>query len=73
MGSPVRLLGAHLPGRRDRRETLPGECGSCKTRFEIDARLPLPATCPDCGGELTRDEHIPPPRRIIQPTRRNRP
>ena len=55
-GNPVRMLGAHLPAVfPERREMVLGECQGCLTQFEIDVRLPLPATCPDCGADvLTR-------------------
>ena len=55
-----RLLGAHLPaaspervGRRWR-----GECLGCQTQFVIDVRLPLPATCPDCGADVLASADI---------------
>ena len=48
-----RLLGAHLPAASpQRRETVAGECLGCQTQFAIDVRLPLPATCSDCGGDV---------------------
>ena len=51
--SGQRLLGAHLPGvHPERRETVAGECLGCLTQFAIDVRLPLPATCPDCGADV---------------------
>ena len=51
--SGQRLLGVHLPAVfPERRETVAGECLGCLTRFAIDARLPLPATCPDCGANV---------------------
>ena len=51
--SGQRLLGAHLPVvHPERRETMAGECLGCLTQFAIDVRLPLPATCPDCGADV---------------------
>ena len=51
--SDQRLIGAHLPAvHPERRETQPGRCSGCLTRFTVDVRLPLPATCPDCGGDV---------------------
>ena len=51
--SVLRLLGAHLPAASpERRETVAGECLGCQTQFAIDVRLPLPATCPDCGADV---------------------
>ena len=51
--SGQRLLGVHLPAVfPERRETVAGECLGCLTQFAIDARLPLPATCPDCGDNV---------------------
>ena len=51
--SSRRLLGAHLPAASpERRETLPAECLGCRTPFAVDVRLPLPATCPDCGADV---------------------
>ena len=51
--SDQRLIGAHLPAMHpERRETRPGRCSGCRTRFAVDARLPLPVTCPDCGGDV---------------------
>ena len=51
-----RLLGAHLPAASpERRETVAGECLGCQTQFVIDVRLPLPATCPDCGADVSAD------------------
>ena len=29
-----------------------GECLGCQTQFAVDVRLPLPAVCPDCGGDV---------------------
>ena len=50
-----RLLGAHLPEVfPERREKVAGECLGCRTRFAVDVRLPLPATCPDCGDRRAR-------------------
>ena len=55
-----RLLGAHLPAASpERRETVAGECLGCQTQFVIDVRLPLPATCPDCGGRRARTSAAP--------------
>ena len=51
--SSRRLLGAHLPASfPERRETVAGECLGCQTQFAVDVRLPLPAACPDCGGDV---------------------
>ena len=51
--SSRRLLGAHLPASvPERRETVAGECLGCQTQFAVDVRLPLPATCPDCGADV---------------------
>ena len=51
--SARRLLGAHRPAvYPERRETVAGECLGCQTQFAIDVRLPLPATCPDCGADV---------------------
>ena len=51
--SSRRLLGAHLPASfPERRETVAGECLGCQTQFAVDVRLPLPASCPDCGGDV---------------------
>ena len=51
--SSRRLLGAHLPASfPERRETVAGECLGCQTQFAVDVRLPLPAVCPDCGGDV---------------------
>ena len=51
--SARRLLGAHLPAvYPERRETVAGQCLGCQTQFAIDVRLPLPATCPDCGADV---------------------
>ena len=36
----------------ERRETVAAECLGCLTQFAIDVRLPLPATCPDCGADV---------------------
>ena len=48
-----RLLGAYLPAASlERRETVAGECLGCQTQFAVDMRLPLPATCPDCGNDV---------------------
>ena len=44
-----RLLGAHLPAAS------PERCLGCQTQFVIDVRLPLPATCPDCGADVSAD------------------
>ena len=49
--SGQRLIGAHLPATHpERRETRPGRCSGCLTRFVVDVRLPWPSKCPDCGG-----------------------
>ena len=58
--SGQRLLGAHLPAVfPERRETVVvGECLGCLTQFAIDARLPLPATCPDCGANVLANADI---------------
>ena len=54
--SARRLLGAHLPAvYPERWETVAGECLGCRTQFAIDVRLPLPATCPDCGADVLAD------------------
>ena len=54
-----RLLGAHLPAVcPERRETVAGMCLGCRTPFAIDARLPLPARCPDCGGDVRAGEDV---------------
>ena len=54
-----RLLGAHLPAASpERRETVAGECLGCQTQFVIDVRLPLPATCPDCGADVLASADI---------------
>ena len=51
--SSRRLLGAHLPASfPERRETVAGECLGCQTQFAVDVRLPLPASCPDCGADV---------------------
>ena len=51
--SGQRFLGAHLPVvHPERRETVAAECLGCLTQFAIDVRLPLPATCPDCGADV---------------------
>ena len=51
--SARRLLGTHLAAASpERRETVAGECLGCRTQFAIDVRLPLPATCPDCGADV---------------------
>ena len=47
------LLGAHLPASfPERRETVAGECLGCQMQFAVDVRLPLPASCPDCGADV---------------------
>ena len=39
--SGQRLIGAHLPTTHpERRETRPGRCSGCLTRFVVDVRLP---------------------------------
>ena len=54
-----RLLGAHLPAASpERRETVAGQCPGCLTQFSIDVRLPLPATCPDCGADVLASADI---------------
>ena len=54
-----RLLGAHLPAASpERRETVAGECLGCLMQFVIDVRLPLPATCPDCGADVLASADI---------------
>ena len=54
-----RLLGAHLPAVNPaRRETVAGECLGCRAQFAIDVRLPLPATCPDCGVDVHAQSDI---------------
>ena len=35
-----------------RRETVWGKCVGCRAQFAIDVRMPLPATCPDCGADV---------------------
>lgn len=51
--SARRLLGAHLPAASPQlRETVAGQCLDCRMQFAIDVRLPLPATCPDCGADV---------------------
>ena len=57
--STRRLLGAHLPAASpERRETVAGKCLGCQTQFAIDVRLPLPATCPDCGADVLASADI---------------
>ena len=57
--STQRLLGAHLPTAcPERRETVAGKCLGCLTQFAIDVRLPLPATCPDCGADVLASADI---------------
>ena len=52
-------LGAHLPAASpEHRETVAGECLGCQTQFVIDVRLPLPATCPDCGADVLASADI---------------
>ncbi len=59
--SDQRLIGAHLPAMHpERRETRPGRCSGCLTRFAVDVRLPLPATCPDCGGDVVAPGEVEP-------------
>ena len=40
-----------------------GECLGCQTQFAVDVRLPLPASCPDCGGDVLAraDLEVPEP------------
>lgn len=55
------MIGAHLPATDpERRETRPGRCSSCLARFVVDVRLPLPAVCPDCGGEVVAGGDVEP-------------
>ena len=65
--SSRRLLGAHLPASfPERRETVAGECLGCHMQFAVGVRLPLPAVCPDCGGDVLARADIEapePPRR----------
>ena len=66
--SSRRLLGAHLPAASpERRETVAAECLGCRTQFDVDARLPLPAKCPDCAADILARSDIegpPTPRRL---------
>jgi len=48
-GCWVRHLPAVFP---ERRETVARECLGCQTHFAVGVRLPLPAVCPDCGGDV---------------------
>lgn len=51
--SARRLLGAHLPAASpEQGETVAGECLGCRTPFDIDMRVPLPAKYPDCGADV---------------------
>ena len=55
--------GGSLAGRGGR-ETVAGKWPGCMTQFAVDVRLPLPATCPDCGADvLTLADIEGPPRR----------
>ena len=66
--SARRLLGAHLPAASpERRETVAGECLGCRAQFDIDVRLPLPAVCPDCGGDVLARADIEGPDPPAQP------
>ena len=57
--SARRLLGAHLPAVfPERRETVASQCLERLTQFAIDVRLPLPATCPDCGADVLASADI---------------
>ena len=63
------MSGQMMPEQRlvvpERRNTVTGECLGCLTQFAIDARLPLPATCSDCGADVLARADIegpPPPR-----------
>ena len=48
--SGQRLIGAHLPTTHpERRETRPGRCSGCLTRFVVDVRLPLSGLRRLCG------------------------
>ena len=59
--SDQRLIGAHLPVMHPaRRETRPGRCSGCLARFAVDVRLPSPATCPDCGGDVVAAGEVEP-------------
>ena len=59
--SDQRLIGAHLPAvHPERRETRPGRCSGCLTRFVVDVRLPWPARCPDCGGSVVSEGEVEP-------------
>ena len=67
--SARRLLGAHLPAASaERRETVAGQCLGCGTPFAIDVRLPLPATCPDCGADVLARADIEGPAPPDRPT-----
>ena len=74
--SARRLLGAQLPAASpERRETVAGQCLGCLTQFAIDVRLPLPATCPDCGADVFASADITgeaQPRRPFNPLRTRR-
>ena len=66
--SGSRLLGAHLPAMNPaRRETVAGECLGCRAQFAVDVRLPLPATCPDCGADVLARADIEGPAAQRQP------
>ena len=59
--SGQRLIGAHLPTTHpERRETRPGRCSGCLTRFVVDVRLPWPSRCPDCGGSVVSEGEVEP-------------
>ena len=59
--SGQRLIGAHLPATPpERRETRPGRCSGCLTRFVVDVRLPWPSKCPDCGGSVVSEGEVEP-------------
>ena len=59
--SGQRLIGAHLPTTHpERRETRPGRCSGCLTRFVVDVRLPWPSRCPDCGGSVVSEGDVEP-------------
>lgn len=60
--SARRLLGEHLPAASPAwRETVAGQCVGCRMQFAIDVRLPLPATCPDCGADVLASADIEEP------------
>ena len=59
--SGQRLIRAHLPATPpERRETRPGRCSGCLTRFVVDVRLPWPSKCPDCGGSVVSEGEVEP-------------